>query len=106
MTAAKHTPGPWQYDTDPTGWEYRIVQADRAPYTPGYSDVAHFSVNTVRGEARDVQEANARLIASAPDLLEALDRIVNQFDHEIGPEHVDEYYSDARAAIAKARGEA
>jgi len=54
----------------------------------------------------ETARANARLIAAAPDLMEALDRIVKEFDHEIGPEHVDEYYPDARAAIAKARGTA
>ena len=52
----------------------------------------------------EVASADASLVSAAPELLEALDRISKQFDHEIGVEHVDEYYPDARKAIAKAKG--
>jgi hypothetical protein len=46
-----------------------------------------------------ITEANARLIAAAPDLLEALEEIVRK-DLLAGT-----ILNDARAAIAKARGE-
>lgn len=49
-------------------------------------------------------EANAHLIAAAPDLLEALERILRYQEsggHDGDCEDVEEY---ARAAIAKARG--
>ena len=46
--------------------------------------------------------ANARLIASAPELLEALSRLLSAVEaDDIGPGHIE----DARAAIARARGE-
>ena len=105
---SSHTPGPWRYDTDPNGWEFRIAQGDDAPYTPGYSDVAHFAVNTVRGESRDTQEANARLIAAAPDLLAALEAIWPFVEEDDGGFATPQYQAaidQVRAAIAKARGE-
>lgn len=70
----KHTPGPWKYWSD-NGYgdtRFYIAQEDGAPYTSGYSDVATLIAETVSGEKKAVQEANARLIAAAPDLLEAL----------------------------------
>jgi hypothetical protein len=48
----------------------------------------------------DEGEANARLIAASPDLLEALEWAVNS-----QPEDADLWVTDARAAIAKARGQ-
>ena len=101
----KHTPGPWAYATAQDGWRFNIHQADGAPYTPGYSDVA-WSMNTVSGEAKDVQEANARLIAAAPELLEALEALVRHdsaADSREGLPACIELDS-ARDAIAKARG--
>lgn len=52
-------------------------------------------------------EANARLIAAAPDLLAALESAIDQIEGVgvedwAGAEGLD--FSDARAAIAKARG--
>jgi hypothetical protein len=47
-------------------------------------------------------EANARLIASTPDLLAALERIESELGHE--PEMYSDILSIARAAIAKAKG--
>lgn len=55
MTESRHTPGPWTVDVEDTNvfGEYRIQQCDPSDY---------------RG---DVDVANARLIAAAPDLLVA-----------------------------------
>jgi len=47
-------------------------------------------------------EADARLIASAPDLLVALERIESSLGHE--PGMYSDILSIARAAIAKAKG--
>jgi hypothetical protein len=71
MKMGKHTPGPWKYWSD-NGYgdtRFYIAQEDGAPYTSGYSDVATLIAETVSGEKKAVQEANARLIAAAPDLL-------------------------------------
>lgn len=51
----------------------------------------------------DEQEANARLIAAAPDLLEAISEIINDGGKFV---MTNEAHRKARAAIAKARGEA
>jgi hypothetical protein len=110
-----HTPGPWQagepFESFP-GAELRfhISQAEGAPYTQHYSDVANLLAETIPGEKLDIQRANANLIAAAPELLEALqdlaDDIADRFDMDSpstnpGIKHCIEA---ARAAIAKARG--
>lgn len=66
----KHTPGPWYYSKveELGSTHFYIAQQEGAPYTPNYSDV---SFSTCSGEYVDIQEANARLIAAAPELLEA-----------------------------------
>ena len=59
---------------------------------------------------RATNEANARLIAAAPDLLEALEDMLAQaeFAAEVrgGEGHMKHAMRKARAAIAKAKGEA
>ena len=82
----KHTPGPWNI---------------------GINNGKYIVVPVPEDSATDIEcgknEANARLIASAPDLLAALEELC-----------ADKYLSDpinadrmanARAALAKARGE-
>lgn len=77
---AKHTPGPWTYSTHEKGWSYtiNISQADDAAYTPDWSDVAWA---TCQRERQSVQEANARLIAAAPEMHEALDSFPTDADY-------------------------
>jgi hypothetical protein len=67
---SKFTPGPWAYAEGVNFGHkcFQIHQADGAPYTPHYSDVAM----TERGENPEVQRANAALIAQAPAMYEAL----------------------------------
>lgn len=48
-------------------------------------------------------EANARLIAAAPDLLEALKEMVRMYELDWHDRKMP-YYVSARAAIAKAKG--
>ena len=67
-----HTPGPWsfcEFELYPgADIRFNIFQAEGAPFTPHYSDVA----STCAGEVAEIQKANARLIAAAPDLLQDL----------------------------------
>ena len=51
----------------------------------------------------ELNPADARLIAAAPDLYEALKEIVDATD--TGWEHLDATFTRARAALKKARGE-
>ena len=105
---SKPTPGPWAYSRwDQFGdTRFYIAQADGAPYTPDYSDVATLIAETVSDERVQIQEANARLIAAAPELLEALKALTHSLDQS------DLLHDDQRAAfktsiqaIAKATGE-
>lgn len=99
--SAQHTPGPWTYSR----WDqfgdarFYVAQAEGAPYTPNYSDVATLITETVSDERTAIQEANARLIAAAPELLAALQHVVRHRDQHNASDF--EYYL---AAIAKATG--
>ena len=91
---SKHTPGPWKANFAISGSVY-IFGGDRnfASVFDEWQDEAN-------------QEANASLIAAAPDLLAALQAIVKSLvdqDDEGMIEHAQQMI-DARAAIAKATG--
>lgn len=97
-----HTPGPWTfYRHDEFGrTEFCIAQENGAPYTPNFSDVATLMVRTVAIESLRVQEANARLISAAPELLAALKMAVRQNSHDMLM--TGEELRACEAAIAKA----
>ncbi len=112
MSNAKHTPGPWAFSRSDDFGDARfyVAQQDGAPYTPNYSDVATLIAETVSGERVFIQEANARLIAAAPELLEALVLMVRTHDEPaetlLQETKEQQWLEKARAAIAKATGEA
>ncbi len=94
---SKHTPGPWVVVGSRTKYvEARLVGSlmqEVAACGPTLADEGY-------GQQ---QEANARLIAAAPDLLEALKALLERYALAIGNEGIECY--QARAAIAKATGE-
>ena len=100
---SKHTPGPWKvsHETDISG-----IENDPANGCVGAVDVAHVYLRTVPGRT----EANARLIAAAPELLEALSAFLRAPSvGSNGPGSSTIVVQDfnlraARAAIAKATG--
>ena len=66
----EHTSGPWQLigSHESEGFDCYWIKAQPSPFLRGFTkDVA-----TVTGPQGGVAEANARLIAAAPDLLAAL----------------------------------
>ncbi len=106
-----HTPGPWKVAGSchvlPTvdGLYYHVahvtVADDYAP-NPMIAEVSTRGRYCSRAEAHSPspeQTANARLIAAAPDLLAALEWVI-----DYAPTGADE--ARCRAAIAKARGTA
>lgn len=109
-SAVGHTPGPWLasggsvYALDESGQVNRFY----VNVQPGYvirTNSSATSVHTSYGEL----DANARLIAAAPDLLEALeDLLMHACIADASPDDKDEidqsYERAARAAIAKALG--
>ncbi len=92
----KHTPGPWVIaDEGTTGWDICTVYATEV----GYVEIKATKV----GDEEDYKAenySNARLIAAAPDLLEALQRML--VINSLGAYAQSEAISAARAAIAKA----
>lgn len=97
---SKHTPGPWTI-TGP------------GKYIPGFSDGGDYAIEDAAGQiiAEAIHqvdrsefrpaEANARLIAAAPEMLEALRRSLSWLSSYPG-EGAMGCYDQARAAIAKA----
>lgn len=102
-----HTPGPWTYE----------VEKVSGPHLTQTFIFAHGDVigRAYADSKRDNSQANASLIAAAPDLLAACEAICNEtFDAAVNgrgetnitPEAVERIYEAARIAIAKARGAA
>ena len=84
----KHTPGPWQFD------ELGII------YSGDCAELcAHHSNDHVVAILSGARPEDARLIAAAPLMLEALREIVIRFSDEVEP------YQIAREAIRAATGE-
>jgi hypothetical protein len=102
----KHTPGPWHYQFN--GFAITIGdESTRHNYLEHDYTVAKIGGNSMQ------DEANARLIAAAPDLLEACEEALGQlkdfFDATIpfdddGSRPRNRIEVVLRAAIAKARG--
>ncbi|WP_404927116.1 hypothetical protein [Mesorhizobium sp. ORM16] len=75
MSEAKHTPGPWRIDA---GYEGLVIIGKPAWKRSGEWCIA--TLDDLLGDHDDEAQANARLIAAAPDMLAALQAIVAKFD--------------------------
>lgn len=103
---AKHTPGPWESRkvTDVYGYQGWHITGSNAVYRVAViQDVSESPANA----------ANARLIKSAPELLEALQALADAFHQgratyaqEQSSGYVQSLVDAAEAAIAKATGKA
>ena len=101
--AEKHTPGPW-----------RMTKGSRTVSVQG-PDCLIYAVTRdplVIDETWRRQVTDARLIAAAPALLEALEAVCDSMDEwqrQYDPDHTDEESENrvrmARAALRQARGE-
>lgn len=96
MSERKHTPGPWS-----TGIVF------------GFTEVVAPTLNVanIRGRTIPEQDANARLIAAAPELLEALEECVHALAEWVEIAEPSDMREDeldtlekARSAITKATG--
>jgi hypothetical protein len=101
--SAKHTPGPWHADANGGIWRRRPCEL----YENGGGVAGDRQLATVwKGWVNDGEigyplEANARLIAAAPDLLDACKVAFDQTCAVGRPKD----WEQLRAAIAKATGE-
>ena len=98
MKEMKHTPGPWVCQTQANGSSIRhpvILSDDGAVATAQWCD------NTQK------TNANARLIAAAPELLEALNAVLRDYKavHCVGDLEMQPALFQAHAAIDKATGQ-
>ena len=111
MTKAKHTPSSQTRLTPATGssgtnenplfWSIEKVD-DCGRYL---GELAH--VHGGSDVSREERDANAKLFLAAPDLLEALERMTYlQSGGPVKTSDVNMWLKEARAAIAKAKGEA
>lgn len=86
MKEFKGTPGPWYWDEEGLGNNNHIVFGKEYP-------------------AEMTSKANKDLIAAAPELLEALQRMVNKAHKQNWNDAYPEELQSAQAAINKALGE-
>lgn len=92
---SKHTPGPWEWD-----WRQIDGEADCGVRWIKCEGHAYSVCRAPRYQSQEQWEADARLITAAPELLEALIRLVDSVDPEATG------WSEAVAAIDKATGSA
>lgn len=102
MSENRFTPGPWNWShnsaSDSSTACIGITPETEGGYRGSVADLQ--SCEHINGTTMQETEANARLIAAAPDLLAAIQTLVS--NGGIGPESM---FHDARAAIAKATGD-
>ena len=94
---ARHTPGPWFVDrlNGPT-------ETHRPMLCVVTRDVTIAELDVDGGPSQDVRNANAALIAAAPDLLEACHALLTAYNEQTTPTHME--WRAIEAAIAKAEG--
>jgi hypothetical protein len=116
----KHTPGPWRacHESKCPCRQVWSLPGDFPVFTakaPGEAQsivgMAHHKMadapDLIYGEIPEWQtEANARLIAAAPEMLDLLERIVTVYERIGGPLAADATLNDARAILARIRGAA
>ncbi len=108
MTAPEYSPAPWTYDYNPY-----TIQSEHHPLGAG-AEIPAFEIwdagynkvfDTNEDTPSELQEANARMAASAPTLLASLVKCASLLadnDESDGPE--GEAYREALAAITEATG--
>ncbi|CUW39698.1 conserved protein of unknown function [Magnetospirillum sp. XM-1] len=92
------TPGPW-----------KITEPDNGIYDNTDDEIANVTAIGPYGTitlAEEIDIADARLIAAAPDLLAALERVARKIDKASGsPKFTADEHEKLATLIAKARGE-
>lgn len=118
--AGKHTPGPWRMfapGDDSRGWSLDYDQDGDASQNGGSSahmilaaDATPVAIAMVPYPfaADDILDANARLIAAAPELLQALEYAISWIEDlsrkNATHQMLDSKLDELRAVIAKAEG--
>lgn len=100
MTEIKHTPGPWEYVPSNGNHGAYVADMDGCSVCDCYVVSGGGSGRLFYDFQGEMSDANARLIAAAPEMLEAL--------YEVEATAIDAYdpvmLAKVQAAIAKAEG--
>jgi predicted Rossmann fold nucleotide-binding protein DprA/Smf involved in DNA uptake len=103
MTTTQHTAGPWTYAYAP----YTTQDGKELPAFEIHGE-GEKVCDTVEDQPIEAQEANARLIVAAPELLDALQELVERERAEAAESGFTDdemtWLEDARRVIAKAKG--
>ena len=106
MSEVKHTPGPWTW-LDHGDWHELVHYIPGETFKDGtplyFRVISDGSAGGEYGPDIDVNGPDARMIAAAPDLYAACERLVRAQGEDVGA--VIEAMDMARAAISKAKGE-
>ncbi len=113
----KHIPGPWKVMACPDNagkhpyHDSRWIVSANAEVERGHDERSWgLSQGSLIAQMRDVDPVNARLIAAAPELLEALEVLLGKYNAVMGGDSLDPnrgktiWEKRALAAIAKAKG--
>lgn len=82
----RHTPAPWklgEFD-DCGGYDCIYAGITAGPVTLDGGDYGQHACQVMDLKARACMEADARLIAAAPELLDALEVMIDTFKSEVG----------------------
>lgn len=101
---AKHTPGPF-FVTQSSDWGGMSGVSLGIDDAFGMEGGRDYHLATVVHGDPDAMRANARLIAAAPEMLEALQFMLTEFEHGDINAGEEAAISKARTAIAKATGD-
>jgi L-alanine-DL-glutamate epimerase-like enolase superfamily enzyme len=105
--STQHTPGPWIGAGPSFGDQFPRYTTEITTEDERYGD-GHIQICELPFHHHDEEnEANARLIAAAPDLLGALQNMLAQYNtvHGTGDMEMQSAIDFAHKAIAKATGE-
>lgn len=97
---SKHTPGPWKTRNGFQDGSIEIFRPNKAIKKPFYPT----EIAVVEAEEKE-GKANARLIAAAPELLEALMAVLRWIDDNCETTGFEAVEAQADAALAKAGAE-
>lgn len=100
----KHTPGPWNTYSE-EGDRNGVFKHSVCAYDGNIMSETHTCVAEARGDSRERAYANARLIAAAPELYSALERLIHSYRAVLARcpvRDVTETIAEVEAALAKA----
>lgn len=101
----KHTPAPWKITMSgrtPEGSAHKHQIGDYNSRTIAY---AYCQITDKKDQTFHEHNANARLITAAPELLEALENIIDHYNSKDGDMKLLRHFiSEGEKAITKARG--